>query len=97
MSENYSVVIDNGSGCCKAGLSGEDAPRSRFTTVVGKPKMPSIMVGMDQKEAYVGDEAEAKKGVLILKKPISHGEITNWEDMTKIWHYTYYNELRITP
>jgi len=55
------------------------------------------MVGMDQKEAYVGDEAEAKKGVLILKKPILHGEITNWEDMTKIWHYTYYNELRITP
>ena len=59
--------------------------------------MPSIMVGMDQKEAYVGDEAEAKKGILHLNRPISHGEITNWEDMTKIWHYTYYNELRITP
>ena len=27
MSENYSVVIDNGSGCCKAGLSGEDKQR----------------------------------------------------------------------
>jgi actin, other eukaryote len=53
--------------------------------------MPSIMVGMDQKEAYVGDEAEAKKGVLVLKNPISHGIITNWEDMTKIWHHTYYN------
>ena len=97
MSENYSVVIDNGSGCCKAGLSGEDAPRTKFATVVGKPKMPSIMVGMDQKEAYVGDEAEAKKGVLVLKNPISHGIITNWEDMTKIWHHTYYNELRVTP
>ncbi len=97
MSENYSVVIDNGSGCCKAGLSGEDAPRTKFSTVVGKPKMPSIMVGMDQKEAYVGDEAEAKKGVLVLKNPISHGIITNWEDMTKIWHHTYYNELRVTP
>lgn len=35
--------------------------------------MPSIMVGMDQKEAYVGDEAEAKRGVLNLKKPIAHG------------------------
>ena len=97
MSENYSVVIDNGSGCCKAGLSGEDAPRTKFSTVVGKPKMPSIMVGMDQKEAYVGDEAEAKKGVLVLKNPISHGIITNWEDMTKIWHHCFYNELRVTP
>jgi actin-related protein len=31
------------------GLAGEDAPRSKFNSVVGKPKMPSIMVGMDQK------------------------------------------------
>lgn len=43
------IVIDNGSGNCKVGLAGEDAPRSKFHTVVGKPKMPSIMVGMDQK------------------------------------------------
>lgn len=91
------MVIDNGTGCCKAGLSGEDAPRTKFPTLVGKPKMPSIMVGMDQKEAYVGQEAEAKKGVLNLRNPISHGIITNWEDITKIWHHTYYNELRVTP
>ena len=97
MSENYSVVIDNGTGYCKAGLSGEDAPRTKFPTIVGKPKKPSIMVGMDQKEVYVGDEAESKKGVLYLKNPISHGEIVNWEDITKVWHYTYYNELRVTP
>ena len=49
-----SVVIDNGSGNIKAGLSGEDAPRVKYPTIVGKPKMPSIMVGMDQKEAYIG-------------------------------------------
>lgn len=97
MAEKVPVVIDNGSGNCKAGLSGEDAPRAEFPTVVGKPKMPSIMVGMDQKEAYVGHEAEAKKGVLFLKKPIDHGIITNWEDMIKIWHHTFYNELRVTP
>lgn len=47
--DNPCVIIDNGSGSCKVGLSGEDAPRSKFSTVVGKPKMPSIMVGMDQK------------------------------------------------
>lgn len=84
-------MIDNGSGNIKAGLSGEDAPRIKFPTVVGKPKMPSIMVGMDQKEAYVGDEAEQKRGVLHLKNPITNGNITNWEDMIKIWHHTFYN------
>jgi hypothetical protein len=47
--EKPCIVIDNGSGSCKVGLAGEDAPRSKFHTVVGKPKMPSIMVGMDQK------------------------------------------------
>ena len=91
MTDYQSVVIDNGSGFCKAGLSGEDAPRTQFPSVVGKPKMPSIMVGMDQKEAYVGDEAEVKKGVLNINNPITHGTISNWEDMMKIWHHTYYN------
>ena len=49
MTEKYSVVIDNGSGYCKAGLSTDLAPRIEFPTIVGKPRVPSIMVGMDQK------------------------------------------------
>jgi len=55
------------------------------------------MVGMDQKEAYVGDEAQVKRGVLSLRYPIEHGIITNWDDMEKIWHHTFYNELRAAP
>lgn len=55
------------------------------------------MVGMDQKEAYVGDEAQSKKGLLNLKNPITNGIISDWEDMMKIWHHTFYNELRVTP
>lgn len=55
--EVTAVVIDNGSGTCKAGFAGDDAPRSVFSTVVGRPKVPGIMVGLDQKEVYVGDEA----------------------------------------
>jgi actin len=39
----------------------------------------------------------AKKGVLKLKYPIEHGIVSDWDDMTKIWHHCYYNELRVTP
>ncbi|XP_059031019.1 beta-actin-like protein 2 isoform X4 [Mustela nigripes] len=29
--------------------------------------------------------------------PIEHGVVTNWDDMEKIWHHTFYNELRVAP
>ena len=33
--------------------------------------------------------------MLTLSYPIEDGTITNWDDMEKIWHYTFYNELRV--
>ena len=47
--EVAALVVDNGSGMCKAGFAGDDAPRAVFPSIVGRPRHQGVMVGMGQK------------------------------------------------
>ena len=91
------VIIDNGTGYCKAGLSGEEGPYAVFPTCVGYPKYSYGMVGGDKKEYFVGYDAEYKRGVLKLEYPIENRYINNFDAMEKIWSHVFTNELRKAP
>jgi len=84
------VVVDNGSGFIKAGISGDDAPKVRFAATVGYPidKDPD-------RDFYIGSDAMQKRTALNLKWPVHEGVVTEWDEMEKLWRHTFDNELRM--
>lgn len=103
---NQPIVLDNGSGNIKAGFAGEEKPRVHQPSIVGRPKYQKIMAvaladesvsKYNNIEAYVGSSARQNRGLLRLKYPIEHGIVNDWEDMERLWHYTFTKELKTAP
>ena len=92
------IIIDNGGGYIKAGLSGEEGPKSVFPTIIGYPKYSTYNgISREKKNFKVGSDAENSKGIHKLNYPIKHDKIENWDDMENVWGHIFTNELRVYP
>ncbi len=98
------MVIDCGSCSIKAGFAGDHdtslSPAVVFPAVVGRPKHARAMLGMPgmgKDGVCVGDEAQAKRGVLTLTHPTERGVVKSWEDMERVWSHALHTQLRACP
>ncbi|XP_049497535.1 actin-like [Panthera uncia] len=91
------LVCDYGSGFSKVGFAGMETPLAVFPTLLGKLRHDNPLVGMGEEDWFLGDEAQHKRGELSLQYPISRATVTNWANMEKIWHHSFYQVLRVAP
>ena len=47
------LVVDSGSGVCKAGFAGHDAPRVVISSVVGRPRYQEAMLGVGGRKIFM--------------------------------------------
>ncbi|MFF0550807.1 actin, cytoplasmic 2 [Streptomyces sp. NPDC004311] len=99
MSDNTNelVIVDLGAGSVKAGEVSSDGPIRVFPSLVGRPKNSGVMVGMAGQDFYVGDEAQAKRGILDLSRPFDQHRVADWDAVEKLLTYTFTDELRADP
>jgi actin-related protein len=85
--EDVVVIIDNGSGTCKAGLSTQEVPKVVFPEYIAKPR--EAYKSELEKEYYFGHEVDAVRGKVSIQYPLENGIIENFEQMELIWEYTF--------
>jgi actin-related protein 2 len=92
------VVCDNGTGFVKCGFAGDNFPTATFPAMVGRPTLRSEEAFNDiiLKDIMVGDECAAARANLEVSYPLTHGVITNWEDMIHLYDYTW-EKLKLNP
>nr|XP_034344427.1 actin-like isoform X2 [Arvicanthis niloticus] len=91
------LICDYGSGFSKVGFAGAQTPLAVFPTILGKMKHTNVLEGLEEKDWFIGAETQSNRTELNMYYPISRGVITNWDNVEKIWHYSFYHTLRIAP
>jgi len=90
MEDKQHIIIDNGSGYCKAGFNGEEMPKL-IPSYVGYP------ISNEKNEFFISTEAEAIRDKLKLNYVIEQGVVKNWDEMEKIWSHIFTKVLEVDP
>ncbi|MFO8017971.1 MAG: zinc ribbon domain-containing protein [Promethearchaeia archaeon] len=93
--EGTPIIIDVGSAYVKVGYAGDSEPRYIFPCITGTEKYQTVMVDVDARNLYVGNDAMNMRGVLKLERPIERGQIQDWNDYYEILNHIFYNLLRL--
>ena len=92
--EKNCLIIDCGSGYCKAGYSGYMNPAVTIPTVVWHPQSNNMITKDDESSLLFGNKAmEAENGVLI--RPVKKRKIIEWDDYEIFLNNLFINELKI--
>ena len=94
MENNNFIILDIGSGYCKAGFSGEIEPKIITPTIVGHQKSIDSENIDDTSSLIFGEKAIEKKN-LKIEHPIQKGSIKNWNDLNYFLDNLFKNELKI--
>jgi actin-related protein len=99
------IVIDIGSGFCKAGWSGDETPWSVLASIIGPPIaphggwVPLITPTKKSINVFIGDKLinAMKSRTLKVSHPIQHGTVIDRDGMVNLLKYLLYVELRSDP
>ena len=89
------IIIDNGSGYIKAGLSTSQYPDITMPALIGRPMLryAEQLEDIKLKPIMIGDEVTPVRSLLELTYPMKEGIIQNDEDMDRLWTYTIKEKL----
>ena len=90
------IIIDIGSGIIKAGISGQESPKTIFPNYIGEPKYSKVLrsfskSNQEMKEQYIGKDCSKYLGLLKLRYPVKNGIFENEQDILTVFKYIYQN------
>ncbi|XP_072904658.1 actin-like protein 7B [Hemitrygon akajei] len=97
LKEITSVVIDLGTGYCKAGYAGQPRPSVVLSSVVGRPVQMSAKTGDNRQENFVGEELTTSVPKLKVVNPVKRGIVVDWDGVEAIWAYIFHKAMKIPP